>query len=296
MKLLSYRIGGHESYGAVKDGAIIDLGRRLGARFTDMKALIAGNGLQAANDILATADPDHAMEDISYLLPVRNPEKILCVGVNYMNRNAEYKDGSDLPKYPSLFMRTPGSFVGHNEPIIKPLESDQLDYEGEIVIVIGKTGRRIAEQDASKHIFGLTLMNEGTIRDWVRHGKFNVTQGKNFERTGAIGPWIVTRDMFTSFTNLDLTTHVNGDLRQKGNTSEMAFPFSRILAYISTFMELHPGDIIATGTPTGSGARLDPPQYLSQGDTIDVESPLIGTLHNEVMDEENAGAAAGEGS
>jgi len=289
VKLLSYRAGRHESYGAVKGEGIVDLGRHLSPRFADMKALIAGNGLDAAADILAKAEPDHALAEIAYRLPVPNPEKILCVGVNYVNRNAEYADGSDLPEYPSLFMRTPGSFVGHNQPLVKPFESNQLDYEGEIVIVVGKAGRRIAERDAADHIFGLTLMNEGTVRDWVRHGKFNVTQGKNFERTGAIGPWIVTADEFDDLTNLDLTTHVNGALRQTGNTREMAFPFSRILAYISTFMELHPGDIIATGTPTGSGARLDPPQFLRQGDKIDVDAPLIGRLHNEVLDEKNAG-------
>ena len=289
MKLLSFEIRGQATYGAVKADGVIDLGRRLGKKIPDMKALIEGGNFDEAQAIVGQADPDHALEDIVFSLPVRNPEKIICVGVNYMNRNAEYKDGSDLPRYPSLFMRTPGSFVGHNCRIIKPFESDQLDYEGEIVIVIGKTGRRIAEKDAAKHIFGLTLMNEGTIRDWVRHGKFNVTQGKNFHATGAIGPWIVTGDEIPSYTDLDITTKINGDLRQQGNTNQMAFPFARILSYISTFMELHPGDIIATGTPTGSGARQNPPQYLVQGDRIDIEAPSIGKLHNEVMDEKTIG-------
>lgn len=292
MKLLSYRIDGSDTYGAVKGDGVVDFGHRLGDRFADLKALIAGNGLTAAETIFADASPDHDLDQITYLPPIGAPEKILCVGVNYINRNAEYKDGSDAPRYPSLFMRTPGSLVGHNNPIIKPFESDQLDYEGEIVIVIGKPGRRIAEKDAANHIFGLTLMNEGTIRDWVRHGKFNVTQGKNFHGSGSIGPWIVTRDEIGSFTDLDLTTKVNGELRQTGNTGQMAFPFAHILAYVSTFMELRPGDIIATGTPTGSGARLDPPQYLRQGDEIVIESPSIGTLRNEVLDERTLRASS----
>lgn len=286
MKFLSYRIDETETFGVVKDDGVVDLGPRYG----DLKTMIEKGEWRETREILETATPDHLLDEIIFLPPIRNPEKILCVGVNYLKRNDEYKDGSSLPKYPSLFMRTPGSLVGHGEAILKPLESDQLDYEGEIVIVIGKTGRRITEEDAADHIFGLTLMNEGTIRDWVRHGKFNVTQGKNFHRSGSIGPWIVTRDAFPSLTNLDLTTKINGELRQQGNTSEMAFSFARIIAYISTFLELHPGDIIATGTPTGSGARMDPPQYLNQGDKIVVEAPLIGTLRNEVMDEKTIGS------
>jgi 2-keto-4-pentenoate hydratase/2-oxohepta-3-ene-1,7-dioic acid hydratase in catechol pathway len=175
--------------------------------------------------------------------------------------------------------------VGHGAPLVRPLESTHLDYEGEIVLVIGKRGRRISEADAHAHIFGLTLMNEGSIRDWIRHGKFNVTQGKNFEHTGSIGPWIVPVSAATPLRDLTLTTHVNGSERQRGNTGTLAFPFARIISYISTFTTLEPGDLIATGTPPGSGGRLDPPQWLKPGDVVDVACPAIGTLRNGVVDE-----------
>jgi 5-carboxymethyl-2-hydroxymuconate isomerase len=175
--------------------------------------------------------------------------------------------------------------VGHLEPILNPPESEQLDYEGEIVIVIGKAGRRIAESDAWSHVAGLTLMNEGSVRDWLRHSKFNVTPGKNFERSGSIGPWMVTADEFAAGAVLHLTTHVNGELRQDDTTANLIFPFARLIAYLSSFMRLVPGDLIATGTPTGAGARFDPPKYLRGGDIVEVHVPEIGTLRNTVIDE-----------
>ena len=194
-------------------------------------------------------------------------------------------DGSNQPKNPSLFMRTPGSLVGHGEAIVRPLESIQFDYEGELVMVVGKGGRRIPAEKARDHVFGLTLMNEGSVRDWIRHGKFNVTQGKNFDRSGAIGPWIVTTDDLPGFEALTLTTEVNGEVRQRGATAELMFSFEKLIAYISTFTTLSPGDIISTGTPVGAGARFDPPRWLKPGDVVRVASPQIGVLSNEVADE-----------
>jgi 2-keto-4-pentenoate hydratase/2-oxohepta-3-ene-1,7-dioic acid hydratase in catechol pathway len=210
------------------------------------------------------------------------------VGVNYPERNAEYKDGSDAPKYPSLFVRFPSSFVGHGAALIRPPESTQLDYEGEIVIVVGKRGRRIAETDARAHIFGLTLMNEGSVRDWIRHGKFNVTQGKNFEHSGSIGPWIVPLHDGLPLDGLTVTTRVNGEERQRGQTGTLMFSFARILASISTFTTLEPGDVIATGTPPGAGGRFDPPKWLKPGDVVEVSCDGIGTLTNTVADEAEA--------
>ena len=221
----------------------------------------------------------------TYEVPIPNPGKILCVGVNFPDRNAEYKDGSSQPKHMSLFPRFASSFTGHNRPIIRPPESAQLDYEGEIAIVIGKGGRRIKAEDAYDHIIALTLCNEGTIRDWVRHAKFNVTQGKNWDRSGAIGPWLVP---FTNAAQLDdirLTTHVNEELRQDDQTSRMMFPIREQIAYISTFTTLQPGDIIITGTPTGAGARFDPPKFLKPGDVVEVSAEGIGTLVSTVEDE-----------
>ena len=182
-------------------------------------------------------------------------------------------------------MRTPGSLVGHLEPIWNPPESKQLDYEGEIVLVIGKAGRRIAAADAWQHVAGLTLMNEGSVRDWLRHSKFNVTPGKNFERSGSLGPWLVTADELAPGAELHLMTRVNGELRQDDTTANLIFPFARLIEYLSSFMRLTPGDLIATGTPTGAGARFDPPKYLRGGDTVEVHVPEIGTLRNVVVDE-----------
>jgi 2-keto-4-pentenoate hydratase/2-oxohepta-3-ene-1,7-dioic acid hydratase in catechol pathway len=285
MKFLSYESKGRASYGAVSGEGVVDLGARIGKEFPTLRDLIAGDALGRAAGIVANGSPDIALAEVRFLPPVPNPEKILCVGVNYGNRNAEYKDGTDQPKYPSLFPRFPGSFVGHRESLLRPPESPQLDYEGEIVIVIGRGGRRIAEDSADRHIFGLTIMNEGTIRDWTRHGKFNVTQGKNWDSSGAIGPWLVTADEFAGFGNLRVTTRVNGELRQDDTTENLLFPFRYLLRYISTWTTLKPGDVISTGTPVGSGARFDPPRYLKPGDRVEVEVSGIGTLSNTIADE-----------
>jgi len=285
VKLLSFRSPGGPSFGALVDGGIVDLGARMGERYADLRALVAGGELTRVAAETAHAPADYAPDDVAFLPPIVAPEKILCIGVNYRNRNEEYRDASEAPKYPSIFMRTPGSLVGHREPIVRPPESAQLDYEGEIVIVIGRGGRRIARADAYGHIAGLTCMNEGTIRDWVRHGKFNVTQGKNFARSGAVGPWIVTADEFAGYEDLRVTTRVNGEVRQNDTTASLAFPFDYLIAYVSTFAELVPGDIIATGTPTGSGARFDPPRYLVPGDVVEVDVAGVGVLSNAVVDE-----------
>jgi 5-carboxymethyl-2-hydroxymuconate isomerase len=241
--------------------------------------------LAAFESEVESADADYALGDIEFLPTIPNPEKIICIGVNYANRNAEYKDGSAAPKYPSVFMRTRESLVGHQQPILDPPESDQLDYEGEIVIVVGKEGRRIAEKDAHEYIAGLTIMNEGSLRDFLRHAKFNVTQGKNFENSGALGPWMVTPGELDPMGELRVMTRVNEEERQNDVTSNLMFPFRYLISYLSTFYRLKPGDIIATGTPNGAGARFDPPKYLKDGDRIEVEVPGIGILRNSVATE-----------
>ena len=178
------------------------------------------------------------------------------------------------------------SFTGHQRPLIRPQVSNKLDYEGEIAIVIGKPGRHITQAAAYDHIAAITLCNEGTLRDWVRHAKFNVTQGKNFDSSGAMGPWLIPFVDAAQLDDVRLTTRVNGDLRQEDRTGRMLFPIRRQIEYISTFTTLVPGDIIVTGTPTGAGARLDPPQYLQPGDTVEVHVEGIGTLINNVEDEQ----------
>jgi 2-keto-4-pentenoate hydratase/2-oxohepta-3-ene-1,7-dioic acid hydratase in catechol pathway len=269
-------------YGAVTDDGMIPLSPHF-PNWPSLREAVGDGGLDLLAAKAGTLEAIHA--DVRFEIPIPSPEKIICVGVNFPDRNAEYKDGQAPAAHMSLFPRFPRSFTGHNRPLIRPPESHQLDYEGEIAIVIGKAGRRISEAVAYDHIAALTLCNEGTIRDWVRHAKFNVTQGKNWERSGAIGPWIIP---FTDAAQLDdaaLTTRVNGEIRQQDRTSRMLYPIRRQIAYISTFITLVPGDIIVTGTPTGAGARLDPPVFLKPGDVIEVEADGIGKLVNTVEDE-----------
>lgn len=237
--------------------------------------------LQKAKGLKAT----HKAGTFLYDLPIPDPEKIICVGVNYPDRNAEYKDGQEAPSRPSLFPRFARGFTGHNRPILRPRESEQLDYEGEIAIIIGRGGRRIAQSEALSHIAGLTLCNEGTVRDWTRHAKFNVTQGKNFDQSGSMGPWLVPFEDPSQIQDILLETRVNGQVRQSDRTSRMIFSFAYQIAYISTFTTLVPGDIIITGTPTGAGARFDPPLWLKPGDRVEISADGLGTLSNEVADE-----------
>ena len=282
-RFVSFRRDGGVRYGRVKGDAVIDLMDAFGPRWPTLREVIAADGLGTLAGAKGAAE--YPLEDLELTIPVPQPEKIICVGVNYPDRNAEYKDGQAAPSRPSLFIRFPRSFVGHRQNLIRPPESPQLDYEGEIAIVIGKAGRRIPENRAYDHIAALTLCNEGTIRDWVRHAKFNVTPGKNWDRSGAIGPWLVP---FVSAEQLDdvaLVTRVNGEVRQQDRTSRMVFSFRYIVAYVSTFTKLVPGDVIVCGTPTGAGARLEPPVWLKPGDVIEVEAEGIGTLINGVEDE-----------
>lgn len=285
MRLLSYKIGRATSFGAVKADGIVDLGARFGEAAPSLKTWLATRSVSEAADIVASARADVQLDDIEFLPTVPDPGKIVCIGINYGNRNAEYRDATPPPRYPSVFMRTPESLVGHRRPILRPPESEQLDYEGEIALVIGKQGRRIPRASALEHIAGLSLMNEGSVRDWLRHAKFNVTQGKNFAASGSLGPWMVTADELAGYGALHLSTRVNGELRQDDTTANLLFGFDELISYLSIFMPLNPGDVIATGTPTGAGARFDPPRYLKAGDVVEVSVPEIGTLSNPVEDE-----------
>lgn len=287
-RFVTFTRKGAVGYGLVKGDGIVDLTVRHGGTWPTLREVVAAGALARLADEAAALPADFGLTEIAYEIPVPAPEKIICVGVNYPDRNEEYKDGQAAPGNPSLFARFPRSFVGHGQPLVRPPESPQLDYEGEVVIVVGKGGRRIAERDALSHIAALSLCNEGTIRDWVRHAKFNVTQGKNFDRTGSIGPWLVPYSDEAQIADIELTTRVNGEVRQRDRTGRMIFSFRRIINYISTFTTLAPGDVIVTGTPTGAGARFDSPIWLRPGDVIEVEAEGIGTLRNGVVDEEIA--------
>lgn len=278
----TYTAGGARFYGAATDHGMIALSPEF-PQWPTLFDVVRAGGLEA----LAEAAKTHAVthEDVEFDMVLPDARRILCVGVNFPDRNAEYKDGSDLPKHMSLFARFASGFTGHGQDLIRPPESHMLDYEGEVAVVIGKPGRRIAADDAYDHIAALTLCNEGTIRDWVRHAKFNVTQGKNWDRSGAMGPWLVPFREAAQLDDARIVTRVNGEVRQDDHLSRMMFPVREQIAYISTFMTLQPGDIIVTGTPTGAGARLDPPQFLKPGDRVEVTVDGIGTLSNGVRGE-----------
>jgi 2-keto-4-pentenoate hydratase/2-oxohepta-3-ene-1,7-dioic acid hydratase in catechol pathway len=284
MRFLSFSKNGNESFGAVVGDGVVDLGARH-ENLTDLRSALRAGNLDELAAEAGQATADYSLSDIEFLPTIPNPEKVICIGVNYANRNEEYKDGSSAPKYPSVFMRTRESLVGHEQLILDPPESEQLDYEGEIVIVIGKEGRRIPQDRTHEHVAGLTIMNEGSIRDYLRHAKFNVTQGKNFAKSGSLGPWMVTPDELDPMGELQVMTRVNGEERQNDVTANLMFPFRYLVSYLSTFYHLKPGDIIATGTPNGAGARFDPPKYLRPGDIVEVEVPGIGVLRNEVAAE-----------
>lgn len=283
--IAAFRADGRDRYGVVTPAGIVDLSAEFGARFAGLREVVEAGALAELSAAAEGRQPDYRADDVTWLPPIANPEKLICIGVNFPDRNAEYKDGQPQPRYPSMFVRFPRSFVGHGAPLIRPPESVQLDYEGEIVIVIGKPGRRIAPEAAYDHIAALSLANEGTIRDWVHHAKFNVTQGKNWDRSGAIGPWLVPFSDGAQIDDIELVTRVNGEVRQRDRTSRMMFDFRYIISYVSTFTTLVPGDVILCGTPTGAGARQEPPVWLRPGDVIEVEAEGIGRLVNGVEDE-----------
>ncbi|MDG3578939.1 fumarylacetoacetate hydrolase family protein [Rhizobium sp. YJ-22] len=284
-RLLSFSTAKGSGYGLLKEDGVVDLSARHGKTWPTLREVIEAGALARLAEEGEGLPADIPLSEITYEIPIPSPEKIICVGVNFPDRNEEYKDGQAAPSNPSLFIRFPRSFTGHDRPLIRPPESPQLDYEGEVTIVIGKGGRRISETDALDHIAALTLCNEGTIRDWVRHAKFNVTQGKNFDATGSIGPWLVPYTDESQLADIRLETRVNGEVRQQDRTSRMIFSFRKIINYISTFTTLVPGDVIVCGTPTGAGARFDPPIWLKPGDVVEVEAEGIGMLRNTIADE-----------
>ena len=283
MKLITFYAGDKTSFGMVDGDKVFDFT----ARFPDASNLIDfldPRSQQNAEEAIKGADADYSLTDITFRRPIEFPGQIVCVGINYGNRDAEY--GTSIRgDYPNIFLRTPETLAAHNQAMLVPPESEQLDYEGEIALVIGKGGRRILPERALDHVGAVTCLNEGCIRDWMRHGKVNITQGKNFYRCGSVGPWLVTADEFDSYDDIRVTTRVNGEVRQDDTTANILYDFSYLIAYASTWNALEPGDIISTGTPTGSGARMDPPTWLRHGDTVEVEVSGVGVLSNPIEKE-----------
>ncbi|MBY4593998.1 fumarylacetoacetate hydrolase family protein [Ottowia caeni] len=282
MKLVSFTRENRPGFGAVKGDGIIDLGSRFGDRYADLKALLAGGAIAEASAIVATQEPDFALSEVTLLPVIPDPGKIWCCGLNYHEHVQE--TNREVTEQPTFFLRFADSQVAHGEPIIRPPESTQLDYEAEIAVIIGKGGRRIREEDVAEHIAGYACYNDGTIRDWQRHTS-QWEPGKNFWKTGGFGPWMVTADEIPFGTTMTLITRLNGQEMQRATTDMMIHSIARQIAYVSQVAPLQPGDVIVTGTPGGVGARRKPAVWMKPGDVVEIEIDRVGVLRNPIADE-----------
>ncbi|MCD6733491.1 MAG: fumarylacetoacetate hydrolase family protein [Burkholderiaceae bacterium] len=279
MKLASYFTSCGASFGAVEGGGIVDLRARLGRAYPDLKSLLVGDGLDAAQRVLRGAVADFRLDEVVYLPVVPNPGKIVCAGLNYEEHRLE----GNRPKTadPALFLRLPQSQTGHLRPLVRPAESVQFDYEGEIALVVGRRGRRIPEARAYEYVAGYSCYNDGSVRDW-QLATSQWTPGKNFPCTGAFGPWLALPDELPADATLEIVTRLNGQEVQRATTDMMIFSIPKLISFISSFTTLEPGDVIVTGTPGGVGMRRDPPLFMKEGDSVEVEVKGVGTLVNTV--------------
>lgn len=283
MKLVSFKAGDAAGFGVVKGDAIVDLTAHCSPRgITGLRTLIAADALDEARALADTTAPSLKLADVTLLPVIPDPGKIICIGLNYRDHVAE--TGRTVTENPALFARYPESQVGHLQPIVKPLESDHFDYEGELALVIGRGGRRIREEDALAAIAGYSCYNEGSIRDFQRHTS-QFLAGKTFAHTGAFGPWLVTADEIPDPSRLTLETRLNGQVVQHSTTDLLITDIPALIRYCSTVLTLEPGDVIVTGTPGGVGAKRTPPLWMKPGDTVEVEISGIGILRNPVIDE-----------
>src|SRR6185436_16756348 len=287
MKLMMFEKGKGAALGLVDGKTVIDLGAADSSLPTDLKALIVAGprALTAAKSAAANAPASAklALDAVKPALPIDPPGKIVCVGLNYALHAKE--GGHPMPTYPSFFLRVPTSLVAAGAPVIRPKVSNQLDYECELTIVVGRRGRNIPEAKALDYVFGYTLFNDVSVRDFQRKTS-QWTPGKNFDGTGPLGPWVITADELPpGASGLRITTRVNGEIMQDSNTSDMIFSSARIIALLSEFMTLEPGDVIATGTPSGVAHAKKPPAWMRAGDKVEVEVDRIGILANPIVDE-----------
>ena len=283
MKLISFERDGRAGFGAVVDGGVVDLDAALDGRYADLQALLAADALGQARSALQGRQPDFALDSVVLLPVIPNPGKIWCCGLNYGEHVRE--TNREITEQPTFFLRVADSQVGHGQAIVRPKESQQLDYEAEIAVIIGKPGRRIAEADAWDHIAGYSCYNDGSVRDWQRHTS-QWAPGKNFWRTGGFGPWMVTSDEIPARTLMTLVTRLNGQEMQRATTGMMIHSIERQVAYVSTIAPLRAGDVIVTGTPGGVGARRTPPVWMKPGDVVEIEVDRIGVLRNTIADED----------
>lgn len=279
MKLMMFKKGTGSALGVVEGDSVIDVS----SVGTLQDVIVGGSSSLAAVKAAAAKGTKQPLSGVKPALPIARPGKFLCIGLNYALHAAE--GGHATPTYPALFPRFPSSLVAAGEPVIRPKVSIQLDYECELTIVVGKGGRHIPESKALDHVFGYTLFNDVSVRDFQRKGA-QWTPGKNFDGTGPLGPVVVTADdLPAGASGLRIQTRVNGEVMQDSNTSDMIFSTARIIAILSEFMTLEPGDLIATGTPSGVAHARKPPAWMKGGDKVEVEVEKIGILANPIVDE-----------
>jgi 2-keto-4-pentenoate hydratase/2-oxohepta-3-ene-1,7-dioic acid hydratase in catechol pathway len=284
MRVISFERNGTRSYGLLKNGSVVDVGSQLASRYADLRAVLAAGALPELAKAQKDA-PTFKIDEVKFLPVIPNPEKILCVGLNYVSHRTETKRPET--EHPSIFTRFADTQVGHLAPVLRPGFSTRFDYEGELAVIIGRRGRHISEKDVSAHIAGYSCYNDVSVRDWQRHTA-QWTPGKNFPNTGAFGPALVTLDEIPDLGACTLTTRLNGQVMQQAPIADLIFTIPVIVSYVSKFTPLNPGDVIATGTPGGVGDRREPPVYMKDGDIVEVEIDRIGLLRNVVQTDKEA--------
>lgn len=281
MRVASYQRGGEQSFGIVTDRGLIDIPRRVD-RGSDLRQALEFAGGVSALRQYENDPPDFAQQEVAFLPVIPKPDKLLCIGLNYRDHAEEV--GAEIPRHPTIFARFANSQIGHLNPMVRPAASTRYDYEGELAVIIGRPARHVGREQALDYVAGYTCFNDGTVRDWQGHSS-QFTAGKNFFQSGAMGPWMVTADEIGDPGNLRVTTRLNGDVVQAGSTADLIFDVGALIEYVSTFTQLRPGDVIATGTPAGVGYKRKPPRYLTAGDIVEVDIEGIGVLRNPVADE-----------
>lgn len=282
MKLISYSHQGSDAFGVVVDDRIVNVQTVLPG-VTTLDDVLRTGRLGELADAARGAEPGPALSEVTVRPPVLAPSKILAAGVNYAAHRAE-TGHDERPEYPTFFTRFPDGHVAHDAAVVHPSASKQLDYEGEIAIVIGTDAYQITSDDAAyQAIAGYALFNDFSLRDWQMHSS-QWLPGKNFVGVGSFGPYLVTPDELGPLNEIELTTRVNGDVRQHASLSELIFDFAELIKYVTAFTPLHAGDLIITGTPSGIGLFMSPPQFLVPGDVVEVEATGLGILRNTITD------------
>ena len=281
MKLASYIADGKESFGVVVGDGVVTLNDKMGGKYTDLKKLVAANAIGEAAKAAGSATPDHELSSIEFLPVIPNPGKIICIGINYKAHAAEHGQ-TDMVK-PNIFIKFTDCLSAHEGKMLRPKVSKAFDYEGELAVIIGKAGRYISAEDALSHVAGYTCFCETSVRDFIKE---SLITGKNFPACAPLGPWMVTADEIPDPSKLHLTTRLNGNVMQDSGTDMLMHGVPELIAYISRFTPLSPGDIISTGTPEGIGAKRDPQVWMKAGDVLEVEISGIGTLRGHVADED----------